>query len=197
MEKQVDVIAKQAEVLVMTNLTEHESYARIYFEPSNRYSVGGGTLTISLPDRDLIGQHFFSHVEKTSFKEFIAQCKAPYLIGKLFRGFCSTTVVQDSDELFDWVWREGLHELKAARNSGKVSKKELRKLYEDLEDKSFDSLGHLVDLMSLESFSTMEKIYGGDWHWDRSIHKPNDEYLWIKSVIDSVLKRLKKMVDVV
>ncbi|MOA03437.1 hypothetical protein D3C78_1229440 [compost metagenome] len=106
-------------------------------------------------------------------------------------------MVQDSDELFNWVWREGLHELKEARNSGEVSKNELRKLYEDLEGKSFDSLGHLVDLMSQESFSTMKKIYGGDWYWDRSIHKPNDEYLWIKSIIDPVLKQLKKMVEVV
>lgn len=197
MEKQVNVIAKQAEVLVMTNLTEHENHARVYFEPSNRYSEGGGTLTIALPDRNLIGQHFFSHVGQASFKEFIAQSNAPYLIGKLFKGFCSTTVVQDSDELFNWVWREGLHELKEARNSGEVSKNELRKLYEDLEGNSFDSLGHLVDLMSQESFSTMEKIYGGDWYWDRSIHKPNDEYLWIKSIIDPVLKQLKKMVEVV
>lgn len=197
MEKQVNVISSQAEVLVMTNLTKHENYVRVYFEPSNRYSEGGGTLTIALPDHDLIGQHFFSHVGNSTFKEFIAQSNSSYLIGELFKGIKSTLDIQDSNELFDWVGREGLYALKKARHSGEVSKAELRELYDDLGDRSFDRLSHLLYLMSQKSSETMIKIYGDDWYCDTHMCKPNHEYIWLKSVVDAVLKQLKKLVDAV
>lgn len=39
MENQVNVISKQVEVLVMTNLTADKEYARVYFEPSNQLKL--------------------------------------------------------------------------------------------------------------------------------------------------------------
>lgn len=195
MEKKVNVSIGQAEVLIMTNLTNHEIYARVYFEPSNRYSEGGGTLTISIPDRDLIGRHFFSHVAQSSLKEFVAQCDSPYLIEKLFK-IQPYLFIEDSSEFFDWVRREGLERVKESRSSGMVSKEELRELYDDLGGRDFEGRSHFVDRMDSDLFNTMSKIYGDDWYYDLDISKPNPKYLNTEKIVTAITAELKKMVEV-
>lgn len=70
------------EKFVFNKIGEYKSdWALTYVDPNNSYSAGGGRLTVVLSS--YTGSAFFSHVGQPTFKEFIAQCDAAYLLKTL------------------------------------------------------------------------------------------------------------------
>ncbi len=179
------------EVLVMNKLGHFNDTARVYLEPNSTYSPGGGRITISIPGRDFIGTHFFSHVSEQTLKQFVSQCDEHYLIKKLF-DIKSRIDLTDSHELFAWVRREGWDQLKAARYQDRVSKKQLRKLYEALNGCCFDGRSHLVDFLTTHNFDQIvAEIYGDDWYIEMDLYKQNPEYQLLLNLVSCILNRLQ------
>jgi len=186
---QNQINASQATVLTISNLGRFNTTAKVYLEPDNRYSQGGGRITISVPDYDLLGTHFFSHVGPDTFAEFIAQCDAHYLINKLFN-VDKSIPFEDSDDVFKWVRHEGMEQLKEARQGGMVHKGELRDLYEFLSGREFEGRCHLVDSLPENLFSVVSNIYGDDWFIELELSKPNPKYRNLVSIIEGTLKHV-------
>lgn len=191
-----NITQKTADVIVMTGLTQQGDYAKFYFESNPRYSPGGGTITMSFPARNLIGEYFFSHVAPDTLQKFIAGCDEGYLIDKLFPKLEEYVDLESGTEFFEWVRREGLDELKEARHSGLVTKQELRSLYDTLKDREFSGMSHLCDLLYRGDINTLNKIYGDDWYFDRGIEKANFDYQWLYRVMGAALEQLKQLIEV-
>lgn len=191
-----NITQKTADLIVMTGLNEHGDYAKFYFESNPRYSPGGGTVTMSFPEQDLIGQYFFSHVVPDTLQKFVAGCDTDYLIDKLFPKIERYSAVKDSKELFTWVGRYGMDELKQARHSGEVSKRQLRALYEEMGGREFQGLAHLVECMSKQAFKTVCAIYGNDWMMEHDITVSSFQYLRLESVMQAALEQLKQLIEV-
>lgn len=110
------------EKFVFKKIGEYKSdWALAYVDPNNLYSAGGGRLTVVLSS--FTGSAFFSHVGQPTFKEFIAQCHAPYLLNKLFPKVEKWVDVEDGNEVIEYIAINKLSELKDGRSSGAISKK--------------------------------------------------------------------------
>ncbi len=190
---QNQISTKQVESFSIPNLGRHNCTAHVYLEPNNSYSEGGGRINIAIPEYDVIGTHFFSHVGPDTLIEFIAGCDAPYLMGKLFK-IESSIPLEDSNDVFEWVREQGMEQLKEARHSGVVSKGELRKLHEFLNGRDFDSARHLVECLETDLFTTVSNIYGDDWYFELNLSKPNPHYQEVKRIMEGVLSALKEII---
>ncbi|MFH3579073.1 hypothetical protein WAH98_19085, partial [Acinetobacter baumannii] len=99
------------EKFVFKKIGEYKSdWALAYVDPNNLYSAGGGRLTVVLSS--FTGSAFFSHVGQPTFKEFIAQCHAPYLLNKLFPKVEKWVDVEDGNEVIEYIAINKLSELK-------------------------------------------------------------------------------------
>ncbi|WPE80226.1 hypothetical protein SB581_12210 [Acinetobacter baumannii] len=178
--------------LSIKNIGPYKSdWAIAYADPNDTYSAGGGRLTVVMSD--YVGSAFFSHVSQPSFKKFIAQCDAGYLLNKLFPKTVRWIAVEDGEELIQAIWRERADEIKELRSSGEISKKELRELYEDLKSCEFSSISHLYDLLDQKQLETISSILSDDWWWDGVPSKVNHVYEYLKSMLEGVISEFKKI----
>lgn len=109
------------EKFVFNKIGEYKSdWALTYVDPNNSYSAGGGRLTVVLSS--YTGSAFFSHVGQPTFKEFIAQCDAAYLLKKLFPNVEKWVDVEEGEEVIEYIAINKLSELKEGRSSGEIEK---------------------------------------------------------------------------
>lgn len=185
----------ELEKIVLTKIGPYQDhFAIIYLDPNSTYSPGGGRITMVLDD--FAGSAFFSHVGQRTFKEFIAQCDEYYLVGKLFPKVLETVPVQSGEEFFEWVASNCLDDLKQARQSGGISKEELRSAYDDIEDKNFNGAAHLYDLLSGDSLAVLSNFLGEDWWWDRNPSLPSLHYVHLIDILKDVIAEFKKLNEV-
>lgn len=177
--------------VILKNAGMYESdWAIVYLDPNSSFSAGGGRITVITEDQ--CGSYFFGHVGQPSFEEFIANTRPSYLMGKLFHEIKENIPAENGRDIIDWIAKNGIYELKEARQSNSVSKEQLRKLYEELDDIVFDSLYHLSDVMDSDCLKTLFAIYGEDCLWENEFKKKSISYEFMSSMINSVILELKK-----
>lgn len=175
----------------------HESWAVVYLDPNSSYTAGGGRITVILDD--YVGSAFFSHVGQPTFKEFIAQCDAPYLLSKVFKT-PKWVPVLDGNEFIAAVWRERSYHIKTLRNEdgfSLFSKNKLRKIYEELKDCEFESISHLYDSLESAHKESLSDIFqSSDWWWDSPPCKLNRVYEFQESILEGIIAEFKKLAEV-
>ncbi|WP_151809336.1 hypothetical protein [Acinetobacter soli] len=175
----------------------HESWALVYLDPNSSYSAGGGRITIVLDD--YVGSAFFSHVGQPTFKEFITQCDAPYLLSKVFKT-PKWVPVLDGNEFIAAIWRERSYQIKTLRKEDDYSlfsKTKLRKLYEELKDSEFESISHLYDSLESSHKESLAEIFqSSDWWWDSPPCKLNHVYEFQESMLEGIIAEFKKLAEV-
>lgn len=176
------------DIQVLQLNTHRDNWARVYLEPNNQWSEGGGRITVNLGD-DYIGSHFFSHVSGNSFDDFIANCGTDYLVHKLFKTNFFIPVT-DTTELFECISREYIDVIKQARSSV-VSKEQLRYLYEDVCGRDFVSMFDLSNQLDRSCCDTMNAIFGDDWWFEEPFKKRNDVYDWQLQSIKIIQEKIK------
>lgn len=169
----------------------NDDWAIIYLDPSSAYSLGGGRLTVIVDGH--VGSAFFSHVGEPTFREFIAQCDSDYLIRKLFQ-ISRWKPIEDGDEFIEYIARERVADIKEQRSAGKVTKTQLRALYERLQGLEFTSTSHLYDILGQEEEKILGIILGDDWWWDSNPSKIDTAYTYLDSVLTSVISKFKELV---
>lgn len=168
---------------------QNKGWARVYLEPNNRWSAGGGRITVNLGD-DYLGSHFFSHVGNETFTDFIANCGSEYLVDKLFKTKPMISVT-DADELLQCIAVDYMDEIREARWSS-VSKTQLRNLYNDIKGREFESMSDLNNQIDGSSGATMDAIFGDDWWFELPFKKPNSAYDWQLTCINEIQDQLKQ-----
>lgn len=186
----------ELEKIVLTKIGPYQDHwATVYVDPNNTWSVGGGRLTVVMDQH--VGSAFFSHVSQPTFKAFIAQCDAGYLIHKLFHKVEKWIPVEDGEEMIAAIAREKLSHIRECRASGEISKDALRELYDELKECSFDSMSHLYDFLDEDQRATMNVIFGTDeWWWHGEPTKLNQVYAYLESMLGSVIAEFKKLSEV-
>lgn len=184
------------EKLVLSSIGPYkDSWAIIYIDLNDTYSAGGGRITVILDD-DNFGSAFFSHVGQPTFKSFIAQCDADYLIRKLFYKISRWIPVEDGNELIEAVYRENKDEIKELRSEGIISKTALRELFDELKDCEFEGMNHLWDWLDETNRNTIARIIGSDWCWDSVPSKLNSKYEYLEHLFNDVIAEFKKLDEV-
>lgn len=177
--------------VILKNAGMYESdWAIVYLDPNSSFSAGGGRITVITEDR--CGSYFFGHVGQPSFEEFIANTRPSYLMGKLFHEIKENIPAEDGQDIIDWIAKNGISELKEARQSNTVSKEQVRELYEELSETGFDSVYNLSNVIDEDCLKTLFAIYGEDCLWSNGFKKKNISYEFMSSMINSVILELKK-----
>ncbi len=180
------------EKFVFNKIGEYKSdWALTYVDPNNSYSAGGGRLTVILSS--FTGSAFFSHVGQPTFKDFIAQCDAPYLLKKLFPKVEKWVEVGDGEEVIKYIAVNKLSELKEGRSSGAFSKKELRNFYENLKEIEFESFSNFFDQLTFKDRTIMCELFGEDWLWESGPTKLNPDYTYLETMLADVVAKFKKL----
>lgn len=181
------------EKFVFQKIGEYKSdWALAYVDPNNLYSAGGGRLTVVLSS--FTGSAFFSHVGQPTFKEFIAQCHAPYLLNKLFPKVEKWVNVEDGNEVIEYIAINKLSELKDGRSSGAISKKDLRNFYEHLKEIEFECFSNFFDQLTFKDRSIMCELFGEDWLWESGPSKLNPDYVYLEKMLVDVISEFKKLI---
>ncbi|WP_151827457.1 hypothetical protein [Acinetobacter oleivorans] len=181
------------EKFIFNKIGEYKSdWAITYVDPNNTYSAGGGRLTVVLSSYS--GSAFFSHVGQPTFKEFVAQCDAPYLLKKLFPNLKKWVNVEDGEEVIEYIATNKLSELKESRSSGEIAKKDLRKFYEHLKEIEFESISNLFDQLTFKDRTIMSELFGEDWLWESGPTKINSVYTYLEIILEDVISEFKKMI---
>ena len=183
------------EKIVIQNIGPYQdSWAVVYLDPNTSYSAGGGRITVITDD--YTGSAFFSHVGQPTFKKFIAQCDAPYLISKIFKT-PKWVPVLDGNEFIAAIWRERSHQIKTLRKEEEFSlfsKIKLRNLYEELKDCDFESMSHLHDCLDDDHRSSLVDIFqSDDWWWESPPAKLNHVYIYLESILSGIVSEFKKL----
>lgn len=172
---------------------ENADWISVSIEPFNKFSAGGGRITVNIGD-DHIGSYFFSHGGPASFIEFISQTSPAYLEGKLFRTAWSRPM-NSSDELLEWIKANGMEKVKDARSSGLVSKKQLRSVYGHIVNQdSFEGVGELWRYMANDDCAVMDAIFGCDWYCSGEMSLPNELRKVRVDCVHEVISAFKDMV---
>ncbi|WP_262578440.1 hypothetical protein [Acinetobacter junii] len=183
------------EKIVLSSIGPYKDHwAIVYIELNSTYSLGGGRITLVCDD--FAGSSFFGHVGQSSFKNFIAQCDEYYLIKKLFPKLLETVPVQSGEEFFEWFATNYLDDLKDARKSGDITKKQLRSAYDDISDKNFNGAAHLNDLLDGDSLQLLSNLLGDDWWWDKNPSLSNSHYVFLLDILKDVIAEFKKLDEV-
>lgn len=172
----------------------NDDWAIVYADPNNAYSAGGGRITVVTGD--YVGSAFFSNVGEPTFKEFIAQCDSDYLIKKLFKTN-KWIPVENGEEFIEYIARERMDDVKEHRSTGSITKSALRNLYDELLNSEFSNTSHLYDKLYVDERKTIETILGQDWWWDANPSKLNHIYVYLDSILSSVIAEFKKLKEVV
>lgn len=181
------------EKFVFNKIGEYKSdWALTYVDPNNSYSAGGGRLTVVLSS--YTGSAFFSHVSQSTFKEFVAQCHAEYLVRKLFPKVEKWTDVEDGEELIEYIANNKLSELKEGRSNGEISKKDLRNFYIHLKAIEFESISNLFDQLTFKDRVIMCELFGEDWIWENKPSKLNAVYTYLETMLADVISEFKKLI---
>ncbi|OCY21839.1 hypothetical protein BFR69_04250 [Acinetobacter pittii] len=189
------------EKITIKNLGKHqEDWATIYIEPNNTYSECGGRITVIL--EDYIGTAFFSHCGTKTFQEFIAKTNSGYLMNKLFNQnnqIPDSIFIEDGDAILELINREKKEEIKLAREYGdeSLSKEALRSLRDALSGEQFDTAGELYRHLDSDEQETMDSLFGEEWGFDSSLKKENPKYIYVKSIVDSIIAEFKKLSEVI
>ncbi|HEM6651505.1 hypothetical protein [Acinetobacter pittii] len=189
------------EKLTFNNLGKHQNgWATVYIEPNNNFSKCGGRITVIF--EDYIGSAFFSHCGTNNFKEFIAKSSSGYLMNKLFNQnnqIPDSIFIEDGDEIIELIEREKYEEIKLARVYGDetLSKEALRNLHNALSGEQFDTAGELYRHLDSDEQETMDSLFGEEWGFDSTLKKENPNYIYVKSMIDSLIAEFKKLSEVV
>lgn len=181
------------EKFIFNKIGEYKSdWAITYVDPNNSYSAGGGRLTVVLSSYS--GSAFFSHVGQPTFKEFVAQCDAPYLLKKLFPNLKKWVDVEDGEEVIEYIATNKLSELKESRSSGEITKKDLRKFYEHLKEIEFECISNLFDQLTFKDRVIMCELFGEDWLWENTPTKINHVYTYLELMLADVISEFKKLI---
>lgn len=180
------------EKFVFNKIGEYKSdWALTYVDPNNSYSDGGGRLTVILSS--YTGSAFFSHVGQPTFKEFIAQCDAAYLLKKLFPNVEKWVDVEEGEEVIEYIAINKLSELKEGRSSGEIEKKDLRNFYVHLKNIEFESISNLFDQITFRDRAIMCELFGEDWLWENRPTKLNTVYTYLETMLADVISEFKKL----
>lgn len=168
----------------------NDDWMTVYLDPNNLYSAGGGRITVIT--NDYVGSAFFSHVGQSTFKEFIAQCDSDYLNRKLFK-VERWIPVENGEEFIEYISRNRIDAVKEQRQSGAVTKAELRSLYDELQSSEFTNTSHLFDILSINGRKTLEKIFGDSWWYELQPSKLNQKYIYLDSMLTHMVAEFKKL----
>jgi len=189
------------EKFTFNNLGKHQDgWATIYIEPNNTFSECGGRIIVIL--EDYVGTAFFSHCGTKTFQEFIAKTSSGYLMGKLFNQnnqIPDLIFIEDGDEILELIEREKYGEIKLAREYGdeSLSKDALRNLHNALSGEQFDTAGELYRHLDSDAQETMDSLFGEEWGFDSTLKKENPKYIYVKSMVSSIIAEFKKLNEVV
>lgn len=189
------------EKLTFKNLGKHQDdWAIVYLDPNNTYSKCGGRITVIFGD--YVGTAFFSHCGTNTFQEFIAKSSSGYLMNKLFNQnnqIPDSIFIEDGDEIIELIDREKKEEIKLAREYGdeSLSKEALGSLRNALSGEQFDTAGELYRHLDDDEQETMDSLFGEEWGFDSSLKKENPKYIYVKSMVDSIIAEFKKLNEVV
>lgn len=184
-----------------SKLGKHQDdWATVYIEPNNTFSECGGRIIVIL--EDYVGTAFFSHCGTNTFQEFIAKTSSGYLMNKLFNQnnqILELVFIEDGDEILELIEREKKEEIKLARKNGddSLSREALRSLRNALSGEQFDTAGELYRHLDDDEQETMDSLFGEEWGFDSSLKKENPKYIYVKSMVDSIIAEFKKLSEVV
>ncbi|SSP30586.1 MULTISPECIES: hypothetical protein [Acinetobacter calcoaceticus/baumannii complex] len=188
------------EKLTFKNLGKHQDdWAVVYLDPNNTYSKCGGRITVILGD--YVGSAFFSHCGTETFKQFIAKTHSHYLIGKLFNQnneIEDSVFIEDGAEILELIYRDKKDEIKQARAEGKesLSRDALRSLYNALYEEQFHTTDELYRHLDSDEQATMECLFGEEWIYGDALKKDNPKYLYVESMVSSIIAEFKKLSEV-
>ncbi|OTR94811.1 hypothetical protein [Acinetobacter pittii] len=188
------------EKLTFKNLGKHQDdWAVVYLDPNNTYSKCGGRITVILGD--YVGSAFFSHCGTETFKQFIAKTHSHYLIGKLFNQnneIEDSVFIEDGAEILELIYRDKKDEIKQARAEGKesLSRDALRSLYNALYEEQFHTTDELYRHLDSDEQATMECLFGEEWVYGDALKKDNPKYLYVESMVSSIIAEFKKLSEV-
>lgn len=166
-------------------------WLRAYLEPNNKWSLGGGRITVNISD-DHVGSAFFSHVSNNSFMEFISTCSSCYLLGKIFRTK-SMVDIDNGEELLESIASNHLSKIRQSLRKD-VTIDDLRGVKESIEAADYFHSPSLLQYSILDESesNTIAKIFENDeWYCLNAFKKQNPDYEFQLDAIKQFQQYLK------
>ncbi|OTG87836.1 hypothetical protein [Acinetobacter sp. ANC 3813] len=185
-----EIISKTSADVYHVRGGQYADWITVIIEPCNKYSAGGGRITVNIGD-DNQGSHFFPCVGPKTFIEFIAGVSSEYLEDRLFKSEW-TRPLQTLGELMAWLKTHKMSELKELRRKGLVSKERLRSVYDFLSrQEHFEGVGELWRYMDGDDCAVMEAICGDEWYYGETMCLPNEQRKKLLACVQQVINAFK------
>lgn len=185
---------KLIECFTLTKMLNGQEWMKVMIEPNDATvkdgSTGGGNFTVILPNH--VGTTYYSNGDNTTLKAFLADTNTSSIVTRLF-GSYGTTNVENGEELIEWAYSNNRELIFEARQSGEISKKELRLVFDELMGVGeFEDPNVACKDLTTETNEILNRMFGEDFWWSSiSPEKPCEAYKYQYKMIAAFQQFLK------